>query len=780
MTTDDIKRKLTAILSADVKDYTRLMSQDEVGTIKTLNTHREMTANFIKQYKGRVIDTPGDNILAAFESVSNAVNCAVEIQRELAERNAEVPSARMMQWRIGINLGDVVEEEGRIYGDGVNIAARVENLCEPGGICISGTVYDQVKGRLGLEYEDLGEHSVKNITEPVRVYKIPLESRSEIEADKVKTIADRKWRNIALGVIAIFIVVGLAFLWHLYFRPTAPSEIAKPEKAAAPTEKPSIAVLPFENMSGDPDQEYFSDGMTEEIISRLSKNSMLTVIARNSTFTYKGKPIKVQQVAQDLGVQHVLEGSVRRSGNRVRITAQLVDAINGGHLWSETYEKEMKDIFAVQAEIAQRIAAALRVQYTEAELARVKHIPTDNLTAYDSFWRGYDHFYRMTRDDNALAQKYFKKAIELNPYYADAYAMLAFTLWKDYQLRWNTDPQLLDQAFDLTKKALSLDNSSVYAHAIQSRIYWMRNQNEMALRKAEKVISLDPNNADGYDIKSIALRRLGRLEEALESKIKAINLSPKEEAYANNLGVIYIHMGLYKKSIEAFKKAIANRPDNIIPYGNLARSYLFSWGTQQNENQQVLDLALEIAEKIVVLDGTKSIEGLWTLNDTYLAKRQHDLAIAESEKMIAHDPKFPSGYFCMGKIYNFMGRAEESIEILEKAIHLNMQQYGFPDAMLLYALGNAYRLSDRQDEALTTYKDVFDHIPWHHEAFCAHLDMAIIYSELGREEEARAEAAEVLKLVPNFSVQVYGERIPYKDPAQAERDMAALRKAGLK
>jgi class 3 adenylate cyclase len=317
------KRKLTAILSADVEGYSRLMDDDEEATVRTLTAYRNAFTGLVQQFRARIVDTPGDNILADFTSVVDAVNCAVEIQRELAERNAELPDNRKMQFRIGVNLGDVIEEEGRIYGDGVNIAARVESLSEAGGICISGRAHDQVENKLNLlEYEDLGKHEVKNISRPIQVYRVL--SHPGAAAHRVvqaKETLGKRWRKIGFSVAAI-VVVAVAFgIWQFYLRRPV-VEPASVEKMAYPLpDKPSIAVLPFDNMSGDPKQEYFSDGITEDIIAALSKTEALFVIARNSTFVYKGKPVKVKQVAEELGVRYVLEGSVQKSENRVRITA---------------------------------------------------------------------------------------------------------------------------------------------------------------------------------------------------------------------------------------------------------------------------------------------------------------------------------------------------------------------------------------------------------------------------------------------------------------------------
>ena len=332
-----VKRKLSAILSADVVGFSRLMGEDELATVRTLEAYREMVTEVIRNYGGRVVDSPGDNILAEFASAVDAVECAVEIQKELKAKNAELPENRRMEFRIGMNLGDVIEEGERIYGDGVNVAARIEGLAEGGGICISRNVYDQVKSKLSLDYEHLGEHTVKNIAEPISVFRILTE----------------------LAVAGPNISKGFEL-----------------------PDKPSIAVLPFVNMSGDPEQEYFSDGISEEIITGLSKIPQMFVIARNSSFTYKGKPVKAQVVSEELGVRYILEGSIRKSGNRIRITAQLIDAQTGHHLWAERYDRDMGDIFALQDEITMKILTALQVELTEGQQANVYGKGTDNFEAY--------------------------------------------------------------------------------------------------------------------------------------------------------------------------------------------------------------------------------------------------------------------------------------------------------------------------------------------------------------------------------------------------------------
>src|SRR5512137_323606 len=422
MTTQEVKRKLTAILSADVKGYSRLMGEDEEWTVHTLNTYKDMMRGLIQQHRGRVVDAPGDNVLAEFASVVDAVQCAVEIQQVLRAKNAMLPENRRMEFRIGINLGDVIEEGEQIYGDGVNIAARIEGLAEAGGICISESAYQQIENKLPLRYEYLGEHEVKNIVKPVRVY------RAQIESEAVA----RK-----------------------------PLEVASKEKMAFPLpDKPSIAVLPFVNMSDDPKQEFFSDGMTEEIITALSKSPYLFVIARQSTFAYKGKPVKVKQVSEELGVRYVLEGSVRRSAKKVRITAQLIDAITGYHLWAERYDRDLKEIFALQDEIALKIMKTVHEKLDAGQHTRLLGRGARNLEAFLKAMEAREHFYRATKQDTALARKLYEDVITMDPDYAFAYVGLAWTHMADVWFGTSKSPiESLGRAIELGQKAISLDES---------------------------------------------------------------------------------------------------------------------------------------------------------------------------------------------------------------------------------------------------------------------------------------------------------------------------------
>jgi len=580
MTQKGFKRKLTAILSADVEGYSRLMGEDEEATVRTLTSFRTAFADLVQQFRGRVVDSPGDNILAEFTSVVDAVNCSVEIQRELAERNAELPYNRRMEFRIGVNLGDVIEEQGRIYGDGVNIAARVESLAEAGGVCISGRAYDQVANKLGLEYENLGEHQVKNISTPIRVYRVlSFPGAAAHRVVQAKETLGRTWRRRAVAIAAVigFLIV-IGGVWQYYLR--RPSvEPASVKKMAYPLpDKPSIAVLPFVNMSADPEQDYFSDGITEEIITGLSKVPRLFVIARNSTFTYKGKPVKVQQVAEELGVQYVLEGSVRKAKGRVRITAQLVDATTGKHLWAEKYDRALKDIFALQDEIMMKVIAALQVKLTEGEQALIVAGGTNNFEAYAKFLQGVEYAKRFNRDGNLLARKMAQETIALDPNYPRGYRLLATSHWLDVRLGISTSPkQSLAKAAELYQKVIALDPSDAVAHGFLGMVYTLMRQHEKGIAEAEKAVAINPNAADAQCFFGLILHFNGRHNEAIEAITKAIRLNPfPPNWYFMQLGFAYCHAGRYEEAIEALKKALRVSPDNLPAHTRLAATYSLS------------------------------------------------------------------------------------------------------------------------------------------------------------------------------------------------------------
>lgn len=578
MTTERYGRKLTAILNADVKGYSRLMGEDEEATIRTLTAYREVMANLIQKHRGRVVDSPGDNVLAEFKSVVDAVRCAVEIQEELKARNAELPENRKMEFRIGVNLGDVIEEGERIYGDGVNIAARVEGLAEGGGISISGTVHDHIENKLALGYEFLGEHTVKNIKKPVRIYRVLMEPEAAAPGvSEEKKAGLRRWQWAALGIVAGLVVgAGALAIWNFYLRPSPPPEEVPSDKIQALElpEKPSIAVLPFTNMSDDPEQEYFSDGITEDLITDLSKISGLFVIARNSVFIYKGKAVKIAEVGRELGVRYVLEGSVRKADDRVRITAQLVDATTEGHLWAERYDRDLKDIFALQDEVAQKIVAALAVKLTEDEQKRLVRKYTDNMEAYDALLQGLEYKNNYTKEANLQARQMFERAIDLDPEFALAYALLGLTHAQEWSLGWSQDPQSLEQAFELAQRAIALDDSLPLGHYVLGEVYLWRKQHEQAIAELEKAIALSPSDADGIAGLGDILNWAGRPEEAIGLVTKAMRLNPMYPAwYLWNLGHAYFLTGRYEEAIETLKRVLDRNPYFLPPHAYLAASY---------------------------------------------------------------------------------------------------------------------------------------------------------------------------------------------------------------
>jgi len=545
MTKERAKRKLTAILSADVKEYSRLMGEDEVGTVKTLKEYREIMARFIQKHGGHVVDSPGDNLLVEFPSVVDATQCAVEVQEKLNLLNSDLPENRRMEFRIGINLGDVIEDGARIYGDGVNIAARVEALSKEGGICVTGSVFDQIEDKMPLDFEYLGEQMVKNINKPVRVYRIYVESKKEFVFEKKPELPD----------------------------------------------KPSIAVLPFENMSGDPTKEYFSDGLTEEIITGLSKIPHLFVIARNSTFTYKGKAVKVQQVSREMAAKYVLEGSVRSAGERVRITAQLIDGTTGQHLWADRYDRELKDIFAIQDEITMNIMIALQVKLTEGEQAGLQARHTNNLEAYVKYLQAREYFKKFSKEETVLAKQKFQESIALEPEYAPAYAGLAGTYLQEAWLGWSKTPeQSIAKAMQYAQKCIALDETFSYAHATLGFIHLVLRQWDKATEKMEMAVSLNPNEADSVLGLAIVYRTVGRVEEALSLLEKAVSLNPMPPNwYLHEFGSCYRLMGRYEEAIAVNKRVLNRSPDYLNSRLNLIVTYMMS-GEEEAARKEAVEV----------------------------------------------------------------------------------------------------------------------------------------------------------------------------------------------
>jgi adenylate cyclase len=575
MAEEQVKRKLTAIFSADVKGYSRLMSADDAATVRTLTEYREVMTELISSHRGRVVDSPGDNLLAEFVSVVDAVRCAVEVQKDFKIRNGELSEDRRMEFRIGINLGDVIHDGERIYGDGVNIAARIEGLAEAGGICISRNAYEQVENKLALECEYLGEHRVKNISKPIEVYRVALEP--------LKASTERKPRvnllqKIGIAVVSLLLVTATALMIWKHWQPSTstPADVAYEEKLPAPLpDKPSIAVLPFQNLSGDEEQEYFSDGITNDIITDLSKFNQLFVIASNTVFTYKGKPVKVKKVSQELGVRYVLEGSVQKAVDKVRVNAQLIEGASGHHLWAERYDRDLKDLFALQDEIIQTIVRTLAVKIGEAERARVLRKKTENLEAYDYLLRGWHYYDRRSRSANSQARQMFKKAIELDPRYAAAYVALGSDYYQAADYGWTEFPdQALHRAYDLAQKALALEEANSSAHRLLGNVYLRLAQYDLAASELKRAIDLNPNDAISYGALGSVMLYSGRTEEAIQSMETEMRFNPHlVPGDFMELGLAYYLRGRYEDSIRILKRGVGQKPDFAGHHIGLAAAY---------------------------------------------------------------------------------------------------------------------------------------------------------------------------------------------------------------
>ena len=486
MTGNGVERRLAAILCADVVGYSRLMEANEEATIRALSAYRQVVDQLVANHHGRVFGSAGDSVIAEFASAVEAVRCAVEIQQHQETQSADLPADRRMRLRIGINLGDIVVEDGNLLGDGVNVAARLEGLAEPGGLCISANIHEQVAGKLDLVFDDLGEQTVKNITRSVRVYRV------------------------------------------LFDNPICASAASSSEPPSLP-DKPSVAVLPFTNMSGDPEQEHFSDGMTEDIITELTRFRSLFVIARNSSFAYKGQSVNVGKIGQELGVAYVVEGSVRKAGNRVRITAQLIDAATGNHLWAERYDRDLEDIFAVQDEVTNAIVTAIEPTLGSAERDRALRKPTESLDAWENCQRGLWHLYHFAAQENTEAQSFFRRAIELDPNFAPAHAGLAYAIYMSFALGFVADPaSVAGEARAAAQRAVTLDSDDALAHVVVARVHLMLGEHDAAIFACETALVLNPNSAMAHFCLGSALTYSGHYEEAIIELDEAIRLSPRD------------------------------------------------------------------------------------------------------------------------------------------------------------------------------------------------------------------------------------------------------------
>ena len=580
-----VTRKLRAILSADVKGYSLLMAEDEVHTIQTLKAYRSLMSDLIGQHSGRVVDSPGDNLLAEFPSAVDAVDCAVKIQKKLLMENLKFAKGKQLQFRIGINIGDVVQDGGRIYGEGVNVAARIENLSDAGGICISSSTYDQIKNKLQLDAEDLGEHTVKNIKDPVRVYRVLL------DADSPKSLAKEQ--------------------------PGLPK-------------KPSIAVLPFLNMSADKDQEYFCDGIAEDILNDLTSIEGLHVVARTSSFAFKGENRDIREIGIQLEAQTIVEGSVRKAGNRLRITTQIVNVADGYHLWSERYDRELEDVFAIQEEIAKNIVGALKIKLNEREKRALEKVKTQDVQAYDFYLRGREFFHQARRKNIHYATEMFTQAIEKDPNFALAFSGLA-DCYSFLFMYFENNQQYIEQSEAASKRAVELDPELAEAHAARGLAVSLSMHYDEAEEEFEKAIKLNPKLYEAHYFYARTCMQRGKMEKAVLLFKRAGEVRPEDYQAAVLLSSAYQRLNLHAeaetaahRSIELVEKHLRFNPDD-------AR-------------------ALYLGGIILVNLG------------------EVEKAISWAERALTIDPDDPGVLYNLTCIYSLAGKIEQALDCFETAI----------------------------------------------------------------------------------------------------------------
>jgi adenylate cyclase len=549
-----VERRLAAIMAADVARYSRLMGEDEEGTLAALRAiRREIADPKIAEHRGRIVKTTGDGLLVEFASVVDAVRCAVKLQREMAARNTAIPAGRRIEFRMGINVGDIIIEEDDIFGDGVNIASRLEALAEPGGVCISAAAHEQVRDKLDFSFDDIGDQKVKNIARPVHAFRARLHEPT-------------------IGV-----------------RDTSAPLMGLPDK-------PSVAVLPFANMSSDPEQEFLADGIAEDIITGLSRYPSLFVIARNSCFTYKGRAVDVKVVGRELGVRYVLEGSLRKAGNRIRVTAQLVEAETGKHVWAERYDRDLADIFALQDEITEAVTIAIVPAIADAERQRAMRKPPDSLDAWAAYQRGLWHYSKYTPDNNALAQKFLQKAIDLDPNFSGSYVGLALAQIQSNDLGTRGLLETLNSIEALVRRAAALDGADAEARSVLCFQLWRRGDYEGALAEAERALATAPNLASAHHMLGATLIHSGRPKEGLAAIERSMRLDPRAQQSASRVNQLAMGSYLcrdYEAAIAAAKRGIREHPEYPNPYRWLAAA-LGQLGRIE-EAKEALEKAIAVA-----------------------------------------------------------------------------------------------------------------------------------------------------------------------------------------
>ena len=531
MAKERVQRRLAAILAADVVGYSRLMGEDETGTRARFNAHlNELFEPKVASQQGRIVKTTGDGLLIEFNSVVDAVQCAIDVQQGMTERNASVAGDQRIEFRIGVHLGDVIVEGDDIHGDGVNVAARLEGLAETGGICISGLVQQSIEGKIDVAFDDQGEQTVKNIARPVRVYRV-----TSAAANPVVDVSAP--------------VAGFGG-------------------------RPAIAVLPFDNLSGDPEQEFFVDGLTEDLILRLSYWRWFPVIARNSTFVFKGQAVDIQEVGEKLGARYVVEGSVRKSGNRIRVAAQLIDATNGHHVWAERYDRDLEDVFAVQDEITDKIVGALEPVIGEAEQHRAHIGHPENLDAWETCQRAFWHFYRVNQQDQGLAKDWFRKSVETDPEFSMAWGGLSIAYYTDLVSGWTKDVGgTIDEMRTAGQRAVAISDQVALGHFGVGFAHVFSDRHDAGIQEMERGIENNPSFAQGYYLISMAQMFAGQPEKAIESIGRALRLSPRDFQIARMLSaaaMAHAMAGQNETAVEFGENAVARAPENPLAHRNLA------------------------------------------------------------------------------------------------------------------------------------------------------------------------------------------------------------------
>jgi TolB-like protein/class 3 adenylate cyclase/Flp pilus assembly protein TadD len=569
MVVEPVQRRLAAILAADVLGYSRLVRENEEGTLSAVKSDIAETFDpSIEAHNGRIFKTTGDGLLVEFASVVDAVRCAVKVQRAMEDRNAERAEDRKIEFRIGINLGDVVAEGEDLHGDGVNVAARLEGLAEPGGIWISGSAFEQVRDKLDVGFEDQGDQQVKNIARPIRAYRVAPDQNG-ISAGRTaykEASGAKRWQVPAMAAIAVVIVAvaGLA-VWRPWVPTIEPASVER--MAFALPDKPSIAVLPFNNMSNDPEQEFFVDGITEDLITDLAKVSGLFVVARNSTFAYKGKAVDVRTVAETLGVKYILEGSVRRAGDQLRVNAQLIDATTGGHVWADRFDGQVANIFAVQDEFVLKIVEALSVQLSESEKILIDRDKTDNIEAREAFQRGWELLSRFNPHDNAKAESQLRKAIELDSEFGRAHAALALVYYRANRFSWEVPLGLTwEHLLKLKSETLEIakQHPTSLVHVVVALEHAHDGTSDLARLEAAQAIAMQPNDPEAHIAMALAMIISGRPVEGLNFVQAAMRLNPRYPSnYVVAQGIALFAIGNLEEAAITLEEGIARDPGAI-------------------------------------------------------------------------------------------------------------------------------------------------------------------------------------------------------------------------